>query len=589
MRKSRHILYFFFIFFTLLTEGVQAAPILERLITLRANNMPLKEALKIISTQAGFYLSYNTSIIEADKKVTFNAESEKVRLILKRILGNNYQFKEKGNYLIIQKLKADEQIIGGYISDKKTGKKLSNVTVYDKKTLASATTDSAGYYEIVTRKPIEKLTVARYNYGDTVMQVRSVKEEQDLDISLLPKMDVNMPDESSEIVEKPVDNSKSVDKYAEQTLVSNFQVNQAIQWTIKEIEHINDRNITEPLHRKWQASLAPYLGSNFGLSGNIVNNWSFNATVGYSKGNNILELGGVGNINQGNVKGIQIGGIFNIAKSRVKALQVSGVINRTRHFSGLQISGITNYSDTILRGAQLSGINSYTEIGKKNTWQIAGMVNKTEKGRTALQMSSIVNRADTVGVQIGIINNANRLKGLQLGLINIADTASGVLLGLINVVKKGYHVLEISSNDVTYGNIAYRTGTRWFYTIYTAGGQPRINNRTNILSGGIGLGSSIWLGKVVALTMDITANHYWIDSKLENRGGLFKITPSLNIQITKKIGIGFAPTWNNYVLNSSKQTPTDIDNIKSNLVPKKAQLTNDMYRWWGWSVGLRFF
>ena len=59
-------------------------------------------------------------------------------MVLKGILGNNYQFKEKGNYLIIQKLKFDEQIIGGYISDKKTGKKLPNVTVYDKKTLASA-------------------------------------------------------------------------------------------------------------------------------------------------------------------------------------------------------------------------------------------------------------------------------------------------------------------------------------------------------------------------------------------------------------------------------------------------------------------
>ncbi len=116
MKKNRHLYLFIFFFLLSHTEGVSAeAPLLERLVTLKANNMPLREALKIISTQAGFYLSYNTNIIDADKKINFSAESEKVRVVLKSILGNSFQFKEKGNYLIIQKLKSDEQIIGGYI------------------------------------------------------------------------------------------------------------------------------------------------------------------------------------------------------------------------------------------------------------------------------------------------------------------------------------------------------------------------------------------------------------------------------------------------------------------------------------------
>jgi CarboxypepD_reg-like domain len=590
MKKNRHLLYLILALNLVYTEGVFAeAPILERMVTLRAANIPLREALKNISSQAGFYLSYNTNIIDGNKKITFNIESEKVRVVLKSILGNNYQFKEKGDYLIIQKLKTDEQIIGGYISDKKTGKKLPNVTVYDKNTLASATTDSAGYYEIITRKPIQQLSIARYNYGDTVLQVRSEKELQELDVSLLPKIEVNNLDEEDEIVDKPVRNVKNVDKYAERTLISNIEINQAIRWTLNEIERINERNIRESLNRKWQASLAPYVGTNLGLSGNVINNWSLNATVGYSKGNNIFELGGIGNINQGNVKGIQLAGLFNIVKGKTNVLQASMIINRTRHFSGLQISGITNYSDTILRGVQLAGINNYVEFGKKGNWQVGGLVNKTERGRTAFQVSTIANRADTVGVQIGFINNANRLRGIQLGLVNIADTASGVLLGLINIVKKGYHVLEISSNDVTYGNIAYRTGTRWFYTIYTAGGQPKVENKTDILSGGIGIGSSIWFGKVVALTVDMTGHRYWINSKFDNRGGLVKITPALNLQITKRFGISFAPTWNNYFLNSKNQLPADIVSIKNNIVPNKAQLTNDKYQWWGWSAGLRFF
>ena len=603
MKKNRHLLSL--ILFLLLTssflfnitvtaseawqEGDIAAPILERNVTIRVVNMPLGDVLKDMSTQAGFYFSYNAQIFNAEKKISLSVETEKVRTVLTNLLGNNFQFKEKGNYLIIQKLKADEQLIGGYISDKKTGKKLSNVTVYDKKTLASATTDSAGYYEIITRKPIQQLSIARYNYGDTVLQVRSEKPNpQNIDVSLLPKLEVEskeIQENNNEIVEK----TPKKEDFTEQTLISNLQINQAIRRTVSELQRINELNIQEPLSRKWQASLAPYVGTNLALSGNVVNDWSVNATVGYSKGNNKMEVAGVGNISQGDVKGVQLASLFNIVKGNMKGIQASAIINRTRKVSGLQVGGITNYSDTILRGLQISGINNYAEVGGKGVFQIAGMYNKTAERRTLFQAAAVGNKADTVVFQIGLINNANRLRGLQIGLINRADTADGVLLGLINIVKKGYHVLEFSSNDVTYGNISFRTGTRWFYTIYALGGQPKIAKKPNILSGGMGLGTSIWFGKTVALTLDATAHRYWIDPLFENRGGLVRLAPALNLQITKRFGVGFAPTWNTYFLNSKNQTASDISMIKTNLIPEKAKLSGDKYEWWGWSVGLRFF
>ena len=603
MKKNRHLLSL--ILFLLLTssflfnitvtaseawqEGDIAAPILERNVTIRVVNMPLGDVLKDMSTQAGFYFSYNAQIFNAEKKISLSVETEKVRTVLTNLLGNNFQFKEKGNYLIIQKLKADEQLIGGYISDKKTGKKLSNVTVYDKNTLASATTDSAGYYEIITRKPIQQLSIARYNYGDTVLQVRSEKvNPQNIDVSLLPKLEA----ESKEIQgnnDKIVEKSAKTEDFTEQTLISNLQINQAIRRTVSEIQRINELNIQEPLSRKWQASLAPYVGTNLGLSGNVVNDWSFNATVGYSKGNNKMEVAGIGNISQGDVKGVQLATLFNIVKGNMKGIQASAIINRTRKVSGLQAAGITNYTDTILRGLQISGINNYAEVGGRGVFQIAGMYNKTAEGRTFFQAAAVGNKADTVVIQIGLINNANRLRGLQIGLINRADTADGVLLGLINIVKKGYHVLEFSSNDVTYGNISFRTGTRWFYTIYAFGGQPQLGKKPNILSGGMGLGTSIWFGKTVALTLDATAHRYWLDPLFENRGGLIRLAPALNLQITKRFGIGFAPTWNTYFLNSKNQIASYIAFIKTHLIPEKAKFSGDKYEWWGWSVGLRFF
>ena len=589
MNQKKHFFLLIFLLFTAYTEGV-ASSILERLVTLKAQNRPLGDVLKDISKQAEFHFSYNSNIISTEKKVSIVSQSETVRAVLKNLLGTQFQYKQKGNYLIIQKLKADEQLISGYVKDKKTGKNLENVTVYDKKSLASATTDSTGYYEIITRKPIEQLTVARFNYGDTSFQIRSIKDTppQYIDVSLIPKLEMPPKDESIKV---KIDIEKSPkDEFEEQTILSNLEIRQAIRHSVAELQRITERNITEDLLRKWQFSIVPYVGTNLALSGNVVNKFSFNATVGYSKGNKVLEVGGIGNINQGKVTGIQAASLFNIVNGDMKGIQISGIVNRTTTAQGLQVSFITNNTDKIGRGIQIAGINNHADIGQRGVVQIAGIVNKIGAGRTALQVAGIINEADTVGIQIGLLNNANRLRGVQIGLINIADTSSGILLGLLNIVKKGYHVLEVSTNDVTPFNLAYRTGTKRFYTIYSVGGQPKITGfKNDILSGGVGFGTSFWLGKTVGLTLDATAHRFSIDGAFDNHGVLVKLTPALNIQLTKKFGIALAPVWNSYYLNSKNQNPEDISRLKTHVIPPKAKASGDWMQWWGWSASLRFF
>jgi CarboxypepD_reg-like domain len=582
---------FFTLIFTVNTKGI-ATPILERVVTIKAQSLSLANVLDNISQQANFQFSYNPNIINTDKKVSLNAASETVRAVLKNLLGIQFQYKQKGNYLIIQKLKADEQIISGYVKDKKTGKNLENATIYDKESLASATTDSTGYYEIVTRKPIEQLTIARFNYSDTSFQVKSLKDTpQYLDVSLIPKLETPLKEEKGIKIKTDIDTLEaSKDPFAEQTILSNLEIRQAIKRSVAELQRITERNITEDLLRKWQFSIAPYVSTNLALSGNVVNKFSLNATVGYSKGNRAIELGGVGNINQGKVTGLQAATLFNIVNGEMHGVQISTILNRTQSAQGLQLSGITNNSDRIRHGLQISGINNHTDIANGGVVQIAGIVNKTNLGRTALQIAGIINQADTVGVQIGLLNNANRLRGVQIGLINMADTSSGILLGILNIVKKGYHVLEVSTNDVSPFNIAYRTGTKRFYTIYAVGGQPKISGfKNDILSGGLGFGTSFWLGKTIGFTLDATAHRFSIDGAFDNRGGLVTLSPALNIQLTKKIGIALAPVWNSYYLNTKNQNSEDISRLKTHIIPQKAKASGDWMQWWGWSASLRFF
>ena len=153
------------------------------------------------------------------------------------------------------------------------------------------------------------------------------------------------------------------------------------------------------------------------LSGNVVNKYSVNATVGYSAGNRIFEFGGLGNINRGNVSGLQIATLLNVVKYDMRGIQIAGIVNKVGAARGLQIAGITNAAD-ILRGAQMSFVNNYAVHGRGGL-QIAGIVNKVSNGKTTIQISGMTNSADTVGVQIGLINSGLfilarvRAKGLK--------------------------------------------------------------------------------------------------------------------------------------------------------------------------------
>ena len=566
--------------------------ILERNVNLKVQNAPLGEVLKTISQQANFYFSYNSNILDASKKVSVFAESQSVRGVTRTILGDNYEFKEKGNYLIIRKLKTDERLIGGYISDQKTGEKLPNVTVYDKKSLKSATTDKFGYYEIVSKEAIKELSIARYNYGDTLLQVRSeTATPQYLDISLLP---VPSPEPEHEPETKPIQlkikiDGGDIDGYKEQVLLSPADFERWLRKGIRTVERVNDKNIKSNLERNWHFSLAPYVGSNLGLSGNVINKYSINATVGYSAGNRVLEFGGLGNINRGNVTGLQIASLLNVVKYDMRGLQIAGVVNKVRENRGLQIAGITNAAD-ILRGVQMSVINNYAGQSKGGV-QVAGIVNKVANGKTGIQVSGIVNNADTVGVQIGLINSANKVRGLQLGFINVSDTMSGIVLGFFNVVKKGYHVLEVSANEGVFVNVAYKTGTRKFYTNYI--GSVRVDSgafwEKPLWGVGLGFGSCIPLSKKVSLTLDATVQHMsfgQITKKLNNK--LLRFVPALNLQVSKKMGISIAPTLNGYYADMADVEAAKV--FRQKIVPNWQTKESGKWTYWvGGYVALRFF
>ena len=87
----------------LFTQGQQQRDsVLNRIITVHADHLPLSELLGEITRQNGIYFSYDATLISVDRKITLAAENKRLEEVLNEIFKNDrLQFQGKNNYVII--------------------------------------------------------------------------------------------------------------------------------------------------------------------------------------------------------------------------------------------------------------------------------------------------------------------------------------------------------------------------------------------------------------------------------------------------------------------------------------------------------
>jgi len=598
-------------------------PVLERSITVTIQQLKLTDALKVIADEGNFTFSYNSSILDGNRVVSYNFTNKTVREILNEIFKGTIEYKVRGKYIILTKStkKNDEQVLSGYVVDETTGKKLARVSVYDPVSLSSAVTDNYGYFEIKVKKDISdlKLSVNKSNYTDTVVQVQ--KQNPFLNIPI--KFDSRKAGAIADSVGQKI-------KRFWTTTISSFR-------------NVNSDNIADTIYRKFQFALVPFIGTNGELSGNVVNDYSLNLIGGYALGSRKLEFGGVFNLEQGDVSGAQIAGVFNGVAGRSSGVQLAGVLNavydsssavrlagvaninggavtspslagvinltlgnsHSLHVAGVgnvthgqqlgpHIGGVFNISTNEGRGLQLAGVFNITAKQYKGT-QLAGVFNLAGKDVHGVQLAGVMNLSGktVTGSQIsGVLNVARRVRGSQVGLFNFADSVRGVPVGLLSVVAKGYHKLEISADEIFYTNIAFRTGVPSFHNILFVGAKPNsFSSDSTYWTFGYGFGTAPRLSKRVSLNFDITAQQIVDNKKIEALNLLNKFTAGVDIRLAKGISFTCAATYNAYV------TDTQFDRYQPLFSDYKPGILNDKtfsngYRartWIGAKAGFRFF
>ncbi|GHB62289.1 hypothetical protein GCM10007390_15110 [Persicitalea jodogahamensis] len=581
----------------------QGSSLLETKITLRVSNERMDEVLRQIAGKGGFSFSYSPDAIPVGSRVSLNASNQSVREILNVLFDGKVLFKERRKYIILQKApevaeKLPEAFyLNGYVIDETTGEKLPNASIYEPVTLASAVSNKYGYYKIKLPAQTEnlRLEVRKEEYAGKSVNIASRSNEY-FPIYLVPQMPrltlrdtikviaprepriVVRTDSSRPQIEIPVvvvapipdpDSIIPIQRKEKATLAESLKdLRDGLVYalsTTRQAIHVD--NIQDSLHRPFQASIMPFIGTNRELSGNVVNDFSLNLLAGYSLGVDMAEAGLGFNLVRGDVCCFQAAGVANVVGRDVKGVQAAGMANLViGDFVGFQTATALNITAGDFQGVQLGSIN--VAGGVLEGWQL-----------------------------FGALNVANRVRsGHQIGFVNYADSSATVPFGYFSYVRiNGYRRLELTTDELNYGNITFKTGVRKFYNILTLGTNAFMPDKP-FGSIGYGIGTARYLGsrnrgdaRKWMLDLNFVASRVALEKKFLKAPYAVHTRLSLNLErkISPRLALTVGPSLNLLFSPYTGLLKGNENNFTSVLVSTDSNGEGSAYGWIGFQAGLR--
>jgi len=168
--------------------------ILEKRVTLNADNEKIKDVLTTIEKSMRIKFSYNPASVFVDKEVSFNYRNQKLGDILEEVLAQaNLTFEVVGDYIVItEKTPPTEEssaarehpafTVSGTVKDEE-GAALPGVNVIVKQTTNGTATDADGKYTLTVSEGTETLVFSFIGYApqEIAIQNRSV-----IDVVMVP-------------------------------------------------------------------------------------------------------------------------------------------------------------------------------------------------------------------------------------------------------------------------------------------------------------------------------------------------------------------------------------------------------------------
>ncbi|HEY8893506.1 MAG TPA: STN and carboxypeptidase regulatory-like domain-containing protein [Niastella sp.] len=469
--------------FCLISTKSFAQGVLDRRITIEANNQRFSDVLKLISSKGNFYFSYNSSIIARDSLISLSAYNRTVKQVLDQLLGNRYNWQQSNNYIILRKAPVTASAlvasptpnpekfytVSGTILNGETGEKVANVSIYEKQRLASTFSDDKGNFviKLKSRYSTASLTISREMFEDTTVVIQP-KYNQQVTIVITPviasepvvtisPVENELPD--TFIVKPPADiYTTSIAKEKEEVnQVERTRWGKRLLSAKQNIQSINLKKFFAD--RTFQVSLTPGLSTHGRLSAQVVNNFSANIIGGYTAGVNGVEIAGAFNLNKKDVKYMQAAGLMNITGGSMEGAQFAGVHNHVIHdVTGLQAAGISNFIKGSVTGTQLSGIYNHVQ-GDVKGLQASGIASYVKGNFTGAQLSAIHNHVagSFTGIQASNISNFVKGKLIGVQLSNIHNVCYDSVRGLQAATIVNFAHKQVSGAQISaIGNFANR-------------------------------------------------------------------------------------------------------------------------------------
>lgn len=564
MRKAVGFL-FTVVFFSFSTVYAQVS-LLDKVVSLSVVNTPVEDALRQLSLQCSTEFSYNSDIIP-EKNVTIYASSQPLLKVLQQMLGKDYIFRSTRNHVIILKkinrnsdyIENTEITISGRVLNAKTLQPIANVTVFDMAFMPSSLSDSTGNFSLKMKQKTDQIACrfSKAGFRDTVVFIGNQN-------GAIPIISLNPISEA--IPRMPIRLTAGIELSDTSSIliVKTFVMQEMLT---------NSFNAFIADKRIGQISLLPQWGTNRRMSGSVINHFSVNLLAGYSYGVAGLEIGGVANINQQEMNGVQASIFLNVVGGNMSGFQLAGLLNNVRgNVQGVQASLLLNTCVDTVWGTQISGL-----------------MNVSGKDVYGAQISLISNiaRGNKTGAQVGgLLNYAPRPR-FQLGIINIADTSDGIPVGVFNIIKHGYYSLAVLTDEILFTKILFGMGTTKMHSYLGTG--SRLFEGENSWELCYGLGTHVWSGHTLSVSTDLLSSIISTGSGFD-KSTISRVSFSVkpNIRLLQKIYVGIGPSANIFI---SATNNASVDSIINNFIGGRGSymtsVTTQYHVWLGGLAEIR--
>jgi hypothetical protein len=239
------------------------------------------------------------------------------------------------------------------------------------------------------------------------------------------------------------------------------------------------------------------------------------------------------------MNGFQSAAVFNYTGKNMSGAQLGGAASITEGtFGGFQGAGVFNITGESFGGCQLAGAFNIAQ-GSMSGFQGAGVFNYTGGAVAGAQLSMVNIAGDVAGAQVGVVNIAKKVDGVQIGLFNIAEENTGLAIGLFSYSKNGIHDFEIWHDTGNFSQVAFKFGTKYFYSI-VLGGYNFVEENDWLWNLGFGIGAHLPVGRFF-LDIDVLASKQFEESLgWDNFFSIHSLLPRMRLKGGFSIFRGFS-------------------------------------------------